>query len=190
MKKEIIKSIRQSIESIRSLEEQVDVLQKTAELAVSTIKSGGTIFITGNGGSAADAQHMAAELIGKLGMGIERKPLPAIALSTDTSIITAISNDFGFDRIFSKQIEALADKKDLLLAISTSGESRNIVEAVKVAKRKGMRVVLLMGSKDSILENMADIVIKIKGNNTPRIQEGHQATIHILCQLIESQFVK
>jgi D-sedoheptulose 7-phosphate isomerase len=153
------------------------------------VKAGGKILIFGNGGSAADAQHMAAEMVGR--MLIDRRPLPAIALTTDTSNITAIGNDFGYDVIFSKQVQALARKGDVVLAISTSGNSKNCVLAVEEAKRIGATVITLTGGSGGKLKAMGDVSINVSlGKNSSRIQESHIFAVHSLVDLLDRFFLE
>lgn len=156
---------------------------EAADLIVDCYKSGGKVLVFGNGGSAADSQHMAAELVVRFEK--ERKGLPCIALSTDTSIITAGSNDYGYKQVFSRQIEALGGEGDVAVAISTSGNSENVIEGVKAAKAKKMPVVLLSGRDGGKLSEMADTAIVVKTDNTARIQEVHETIIHALCKIVE-----
>ena len=142
--------------------------------------------LIGNGGSAADAQHIAGELIGRFKMN--RRPLPAVALTTDTSVITALANDFGYDTCFARQVEALADRGDVILAFSTSGNSKGILNAVKVARDRGGRLPLDLPGKDGgLLGSAADICLKIPSTNTPRIQECHITVGHIVCSIVEKE---
>lgn len=186
----VLASLDASVKAVDSLREQTDTLIAIADLAVSVLRGGGTIFFAGNGGSAADAQHAAAELVGRLGMGIDRKPLSAIALTTDTSAITAIANDFGFEEVFARQLSALGKSGDLLIAISTSGKSANILRAGEVVKELGFYTVVLTGPNESPLSELACHTIKIDGENTPRIQEGHAVALHIICELIETFLIE
>ncbi|MCV0400945.1 MAG: SIS domain-containing protein [Nitrosopumilus sp.] len=144
------------------------------------------ILIFGNGGSAADAQHMAAEFISRY--LLERLSLPAIALTTDTSILTSIGNDYDFDKIFSRQCESLVDDGDIVIAISTSGKSQNVILGIEEAKRKGAKIISLTGNNGGILNEMSDVCLEIPSDETPRIQEGHRIIIHIICELVESHF--
>ena len=148
-----------------------------------TIKKGGRILACGNGGSAADSQHLAAELVGRF--KTDRKPLPAIALTTDTSIITSIANDYGYDQIFARQVEAHGTKKDLLIIYTTSGNSQNVIEAAKTAKKIGMKTIGITGSGGGKLKRHADLLIAVLATSTPRIQEAHTTISHILCELVE-----
>jgi len=141
------------------------------------------LMICGNGGSAADAQHMAAEFVNRF--MLERPPLPAIALTTDTSVITSIGNDYSFDDIFSKQIKAIGLEGDVLLAISTSGNSRNVISAVKAARSLGIYTVLFTGGDGGRVRSLADMALVVKSNTTARIQEAHSLAGHIICQLVD-----
>lgn len=152
-------------------------------LLVETFERGGKMLVMGNGGSAADAQHFVAEIVGRFKM--ERRGLPAIALSTDTSILTAIGNDYGFDRIFSRQIEALAVAGDLIVGISTSGNSPNVLQALELAREKGCRTVGLLGKDGGTVKDACDLALIVSVNDTPRVQEGHITIIHIVCDLLE-----
>jgi D-sedoheptulose 7-phosphate isomerase len=149
------------------------------------IGSGGCIYICGNGGSAADAQHIAAELVGRFVR--ERKGLPAVALTTDTSNLTSIANDYGFEHIFRRQVEALVNKGDVLWAFSTSGTSKNVLAAAELAKEKGAAVLAFTGKKNSPLGKLSDACICVEGP-TAAVQEIHQVAYHILCDLVEEAF--
>lgn len=147
------------------------------------LKNHGKILICGNGGSAADAQHFAAELTGRYKM--ERRALGAIALSTDTSALTAIGNDYGFDYVFSRQVEALAQKGDVLFGISTSGNSQNVILAMQKARELGCKIIMLSGRDGGKMKDLSDVKIIIPSFDTPRIQEMHIFVIHSLCEMIE-----
>jgi len=164
----------------------VETLAAAAEAITKAIKQNGTVYICGNGGSAADAQHIAAELTGRFER--ERRPLPAVALTTDTSVITSIANDYGFENVFVKQVEALIGEGDILWAISTSGTSPNVVAAVESAKKKGALVLAFTGSSNSKLEQIADICFCANSESTARSQEIHQIAYHIICDLVEQNF--
>lgn len=157
-----------------------------AEVIIQSLKSGGKLLICGNGGSAADAQHIAAELVGRY--ETERRGLPAIALSTDTSILTAWANDYSYETVFSRQVESLGDAKDVLLSISTSGNSKNILAAAKAAKSKKMKVVSLTGKDGGQLKGLSDININVTSSKTARIQECHMISYHIICEMIDLAF--
>ena len=163
----------------------VEAIEKAAQLLIDCIAGGGCIYICGNGGSAADAQHIAAELVGRFVR--ERKGLPAAALTTDTSTLTSIGNDYGFEKIFSRQVEALLRPGDVLWAFSTSGTSKNVMAAAKLAKEKGGSVLAFTGKKGSPLEDMSDACICVEGP-TATVQEVHQVAYHIICDLVEEAF--
>ena len=172
------------INDTKRLEELLEV----AGVAASTIKAGHKIMLCGNGGSAADSQHIAAELIGRFEK--ERESMAAIALTTDTSALTAIGNDYGYDQVFSRQVEGLGQSGDLLIGISTSGNSKNVVKAMEVAQSKGIRTVALVGDKPgSAMQAIADYVLATPSTDTARIQECHILMMHTLCQLVESESV-
>ena len=163
-----------------------ETLAAIAETITAALQQDGTIYLCGNGGSAADAQHIAGELVGRFTR--ERKALAAVALSTDTSILTCIANDYSFEKVFARQTEALVRKGDILWAFSTSGTSANIIAAAKVAREKGARIITFTGRKDSELEQIADICFCADGESTARCQEIHQLAYHIICDLIERDF--
>jgi D-sedoheptulose 7-phosphate isomerase len=158
---------------------------RTARMIIESMRGGGKLLIFGNGGSAADAQHVAAELAFK--MGRERDALPALALTTDTSLLTAISNDRSFDFVFARQIQALGREGDIALAISTSGNSPNVVEAVKQARAMQIETIGLLGAGGGKVGAMVDLALIVPSDETPRIQEVHIAASHIICQLIEDE---
>lgn len=170
----------QSAQKIFSLTEQI---QQAASLLTQSLAQGRKILICGNGGSAADAQHFAAELTGRYKR--ERKGLAGIALSVDTSALTAIGNDYGFEFVFSRQVEALAQKGDVFFGISTSGNSANVLQAAKVARDIGCGIIGLSGRDGGKLNEICDINLIMPDNDTPRIQELHILVIHILCDIIE-----
>lgn len=162
-----------------------DKLEMASKLAVETLRNGNKILLCGNGGSAADAQHIAAELTGRY--KTERRGLPGIALTTDTSALTAIGNDYGYDRVFDRQVEALAQKGDLLIGISTSGNSKNVINALKVAKEMGCKTLGLTGRDGGAMNSLCDINLIIPSNDTPRIQEMHILFAHTICQIIDNE---
>ena len=167
----------------------VPAIAKAASLVVATLRRGGKVLSCGNGGSAADAQHFASELLGRF--EAERTALPAVALSTDTSTLTAIANDYGYEQVFARQVTALGNKGDLLLAISTSGNSGNVIAAVQAAHQKGMGVVALTGRKGGKIAAelaMSDIELRVPSDRTARIQEVHLLMIHGLCDVVEDAF--
>jgi D-sedoheptulose 7-phosphate isomerase len=158
--------------------------QSVADMFLEVIRNNGKILVCGNGGSAADSQHFATEWVCKY--KDDRRPLAAIALTVDTSAITAIGNDYGFDYIFSRQIEALGNVGDVLVAITTSGKSKNILEAIQAAKRKGIKVILLTGKSGGDLKNVVDVAIVVPSDETARIQEMHELVYHAWCEYVDS----
>ena len=179
-------SLEQHIEVFRAiLQSQTDVIEECAEIIYQTIAGGGKILLCGNGGSAADAQHIAAEFVGRYEN--ERRALPAIALTTDTSALTALANDYDFERIFARQVEALAKPVDCLIAISTSGNSPNVVSAVMEARRLGCKIVGLTGAKGKKLASLSDGCVLIRHERTARIQEAHITIGHIWCEIIDKK---
>ena len=167
----------------------VESIEKAAELLIESIKAGGKILWCGNGGSAADAQHLATELMGGMS-DHDRMPIPSIALTTDSSFITAWSNDTDFDSIFSRQVQGLGEEGDVLVGISTSGNSENIINALKQAKYKNLKTIAFAGKTGGSLDGIADITIKVPSDNTQRIQESHIMIGQILCSLIELSILK
>lgn len=170
----------------KTCDAHADTIMRMAQDVVNALSKGNKIIFFGNGGSAADSQHLAAEFVGRFQK--ERKALAAIALTTNTSILTALGNDYGFDLVFVKQIEALGASGDIAFAISTSGKSRNVIAAVKAAKKKGMRVLSLTGAGGGELAKISDGTVVVPSENTARVQEVHICIGHILCELVENQF--
>ena len=150
---------------------------------VETFSRGGKLLVMGNGGSAADAQHFVAEIVSRFKM--ERRGLPAIALSTDTSILTAIGNDYGFDKVFRRQVEALAAAGDVVVGISTSGNSPNVQQGLELAREMGCRTIGLLGKDGGSIKHCCDLALVVSSHDTPRVQEGHITIIHIVCDLLE-----
>ncbi len=161
-------------------------VEKLAAKITHSFKNGGKLLVFGNGGSAADAQHMAAEFVGRYIK--ERRALPAIALSVNTSALTAIGNDYGYEHTFARQVEALAAKGDVVVGISTSGNSPNVVLAINAARARGAFTAALVGAKACKLDGAADIVLKAPSDVTPRIQEMHILLIHAICEMVENEF--
>jgi D-sedoheptulose 7-phosphate isomerase len=170
-----------------SLVKNSENLIKAGEILVWALKNGNKVLICGNGGSAADAQHIAAELTGRYKK--ERISLPGIALSVDTSAITAIGNDYSFEEIFSRQLEGLGKNGDVLIVLSTSGNSENILRTISVAQKKWISTIGLLGKNGGKIAPMVDVAIIVPSDNTPRIQECHILLYHILCEYIDEQFV-
>ena len=164
----------------------LSLLFEIANECLNRLQTGNKLLFAGNGGSAADCQHMAGEYVSRF--LIERNGLPAIALTTDTSILTAIGNDYGYEMVFSRQIEALGRKGDLLFVYSTSGNSQNILKAVEIAKKMGISVVGMTGLNKGKLDTMCDFIFKTPSMRTPQIQEGHLIAGHAICALVEKQF--
>ena len=162
-----------------------DNIVGAVELCVESLRAGGKVMFAGNGGSAADAQHWAGELVSRF--YYDRPGLAAIALTTDSSILTAIGNDYGYDYTFARQVEALGRAGDVLVAISTSGNSPNVLRAAEAARARGMRVLAFTGRRGGALAPLADIAFRMPSDETPRIQEGHEFIGHLLCALIESE---
>ena len=191
MMKENIKN--QILESAKIKNEMVknglESIEKAAELLIGSINAGGKILWCGNGGSAADAQHLATELMGGMS-DHDRMPIPSIALTTDSSFITAWSNDTDFDSIFSRQVQGLGAEGDILIGISTSGNSENVINALKQAKYKNLKTIAFAGKTGGSLDGIADITIKVPSDNTQRIQESHIMIGQILCSLIELSILK
>ena len=181
----ISKSLQEHIEVAKKMTDFIPIIKSAANLCVDALNSGNKILICGNGGSAADSQHIAAELSGRFKN--ERRALAAVALTTDTSALTAIGNDYGFDYIFSRQVEAIGKRGDILIAISTSGNSKNVINAIKVARKIGIKVITLTGKGGGEMKSLGDINIVIPSNDTPRIQEMHIMVGHMICQIIDSQ---
>ena len=183
MKDIILNILQDSLETKeQAVKNNIDLIQKAADRLTECITSGHKILLFGNGGSAADAQHIAAEFVNRF--QIERQPLAALALTTDTSVITSIGNDYHFDEIFSKQILALGKKDDIAVGLSTSGNSKNVIQAIEAAKELDMFTIGLTGRGGRLAE-CADLVFKIESDTTARIQETHITLAHILCDLVE-----
>ncbi|MBI2612535.1 SIS domain-containing protein [Candidatus Kaiserbacteria bacterium] len=163
-------------------------VERAGALLLRALKAKKKVLVCGNGGSAADSQHFAAELVGRYKN--EREALPAIALTVDSSMLTSIGNDYGFEQIFSRQTEALGSKGDVLVAISTSGASRNVLEAISAARKKKMRVVVLTGEKGKALWRKVNVAIVVPSRETARIQEMHELIFHAWCEFIDANFLK
>lgn len=185
---EIKNTIRESSNIILSSENLSEKIEKAINEIIKCFSTGNKIIIFGNGGSAADAQHIVAEFIGRFQK--ERKSLPAIALTTDSSIITSLSNDYSYDIVFSRQCESLVLKGDVVIGISTSGNSKNVSEGIKTAKSLGAITIALLGGNGGIISNNVDIPIIVESTNTARIQEVHRVIYHIICGIVESESTK
>ncbi len=182
--------IRESLNGLATLAgrvaaEQADAIAAIADRYEATLRGGGTLFFAGNGGSAADAQHVATEYVVRY--QTNRPAMRAVALTTDTSLLTACANDMGFDEVFARQVEALAEPGDLLVLHSTSGESPNVIRAAQAAKARGVGVVALLGRSGGQLKDIADLVLVVPATETARIQELHLAIEHVICDLVEDR---
>ena len=182
---------QQLLESARIKEllaaERVDSIQKAADILIAAVHKGSRILLCGNGGSAADAQHIATELVSRL--RFERKAIPAIALTTNTSTITAIANDYDFAAVFVRQVEAFGRPGDVLIGISTSGNSKNVIQAVEFAGKNGMQTIALTGGTGGALTDLADVSIVVPSKSVMRIQESHITIGHILCDIVEQSII-
>ncbi len=187
----MIKIIEDELEAHkRTIEKTIEVMipqiEEASKIFLETLKKGNKVLLCGNGGSAADAQHIAAELTGRY--KTERRGLPGIALTTDTSALTAISNDYGYDRVFDRQVEALANEGDLLIGISTSGNSANIISALTLAKELGCATIGFSGRDGGAMNELCDVNLVVPSDDTPRIQEMHILIGHTICQIIDNEF--
>jgi D-sedoheptulose 7-phosphate isomerase len=186
-------SIRQALDIHKTMVAQferrdVEIVSAIADALVQAIRAGGTVYLCGNGGSAADAQHVAGELVGRF--RTERKGLPAVALSTDGPVLTSVANDYGYDHVFVRQVEALVRKGDVLWAFSTSGTSPNVIAAAKLARNEGAQVIAFTGRPQSELEALADLCLCAEAELTARSQEIHQLAYHLICDLVERSFTE
>ena len=176
------------LESAKIIQESISLSSKIQDAVVeiyNSLKDGKKIYLFGNGGSAADAQHIASELIGRY--KIERKSIPAVSFTTDTSILSSLANDYSFETIFSRQCESLVEKNDIVIAISTSGNSKNVVNGIIAAKMKGAKIIGLLGNNGGEIKNLVDIPIIVNSTSTDKIQEVHRVIYHIICELIEQK---
>ncbi len=188
MKNYIKDQIKKSYETKQNIYENEDLINKIEDVAqkcVALYRGNNKTILAGNGGSAADAQHIAAELVGRY--GFDRPSIPSLALTTDTSNLTAIGNDYGYDQVFSRQLEGMGQEGDIFIGISTSGNSVNIIKAFESAKKKGIFTVALTGRDGGAMAKMADIALVVPSDATPRIQESHILIGHIICDIIEKE---
>jgi len=184
VKESVVKLLKEGAElRLKMAESMLEDIMAAAEAIAGAFKAGRKLLLFGNGGSAADAQHIAAEFINRF--LIERPPLPAIALTTDTSVLTSIANDYGYDDIFSKQVKALGKKGDVALGITTSGSSANVLKALRVANKLGMTTIALTGEAGKAA-SLVDISLQVPSRSVPRIQEAHIVVGHILCELTDT----
>lgn len=186
-KKHIVEAIETHRKMLAEFQQGgIEIIAAAAEAITAALKQNGTVYLCGNGGSAADAQHIAGELVGRFRR--ERKALAAVALSTDTSILTSIANDYTYENVFARQVEALVGKGDILWAFSTSGTSANVIKAARTAQEKNAHVIAFTGATNSKLEQIADICFCADDDSTARSQEIHQLAYHIICDLVERSF--
>lgn len=184
MKQQIVNELKDSAKvKLQLADENADIIADIAKLMISSLRNGHKVLFCGNGGSAADAQHLSAELLGKFKMN--RKALPSLALNVNTSALTAVANDFGYDMTFERLIEGLGSEGDVLVGLSTSGKSTNVVRAMIKAHQIGMKTVAFVGNSPGTMGKEADICLMIPSDDTPRIQEAHITAGHIICGLIE-----
>ena len=184
----IEKTLEQSTKIITDLRDLSDEINKTANLIITAINKNRKIIIIGNGGSAADAQHIAAEFLGRY--KLKRKSIPAIALTSNSSTTTAIANDYDFSDIFSRQCESLVSKGDVVIGISTSGNSENVVKGLRTSKKNGGLTIGLLGNKGGKIKNIVDISLIVKATSIPRIQEAHRVIYHIICEIVEEEVAR
>ena len=183
---EIAHRLEESVRVKKAMaESMVGEIEQVVRFIVAAYKAGGKVVLFGNGGSAADAQHLASELVGRF--MLNRQALPAIALTTNTSTLTAVANDYGYEAVFSRQVEALVNEKDVVIAISTSGDSPSVIEAIKLAKVKGAKTIGLTGGDGGKLAGAANLALIVPSDSTPRIQEAHITIGHIVCELVERE---
>ncbi len=184
MKERIAELLNESLDvKKKTLETQIEVIESISRAIIKSLKAGGKVIIFGNGGSAADAQHLVGEFVGRF--KLERKALPAIALTTNTSTLTCVANDYSYDDIFARQIEGLAKKEDIAIGISTSGQANNVALGLVKAKEMGLKTIALTGGDGGKLAGISEINLIVPSSNTPRIQEIHITAIHIICELVE-----
>ncbi|HEC68776.1 MAG TPA: SIS domain-containing protein [Candidatus Omnitrophica bacterium] len=188
MKEKIKSLISSHIETTKELEKKIELIQSITSQIIKSLREGGKILICGNGGSASQAEHFSAELVGRFKK--ERFPLAALALTTNTAILTALGNDFGFEHIFSKQISALGNKKDTVIFLSTSGNSLNLIKAAEVSEELGIYTIGILGKGGGRLKEKVKLSLIVDSQEVPRIQEVHSLIIHIICELIEEELFK
>ncbi|MFX1258694.1 MAG: SIS domain-containing protein [Promethearchaeota archaeon] len=185
MENEIITILEESIKIKEDIKELAPLIREISEEIINAYKKKKKVVLFGNGGSAADAQHIAAEFVGKFYK--DRDPLPALAFHTNTSVVTATANDFGYDLVFERQVSSFVKEGDIVIGISTSGNSPNVIKGLEKAKQKGAITVGFTGQKENKIEKIADYCLKIPSTDTPRIQEGHITVGHIICYLVEKE---
>ncbi len=188
MENEIIDILKENIKIKEDLKSQSSLIIKISKTIIEAYKKGKKVVLFGNGGSAADAQHISTEFVGKF--YIERESLPALALTTNTSSITATANDFGYDKVFERQVSSLVNDGDIVIGISTSGNSPNVIMGLEKAKEKGAITIGFTGQKENKIEKITNYCLKVPSTDTPRIQEGHITVGHIICYLVEKELFK
>ena len=188
MKEKIKEYLRDVSSNFKNLEVETDRIEEAAKIIIKALENKNKVIFCGNGGSAADSQHLSAELMGRY--KIDREPLPAMSLTVDTSAITAIGNDYGFDEVFSRQLKGIGNKGDILYATSTSGKSRNVIKAIEEAKKIGIITISVTGKNSTTMTEMADLAIKVPSDQTNYIQEMHIAVGQLICGIVEEYFFK
>lgn len=184
---EILKSFDECISTLQETKKSIEIIKNIVDDITNCFKDGHKVIIFGNGGSAADSQHFAAEFIGRF--CAERKSLPAISLTTDSSNLTAIGNDYSFDDVFARQCESLVMEGDIIIGISTSGKSKNVIKALQISKSKGGKTIGILGNDGGEIKNIVNTAIVVSSKSTPRIQESHRLILHIICEMVEKQFI-
>ena len=182
------RTINDSVRTLKSLKDVEPQLSRAADLIDQCLRAGNKLLVCGNGGSAADASHFATELVVRFAN--DRRPLPAICLASDSGILTAAANDYGFDEIFARQVVALAQSGDVLICLTTSGESKNLIRALEEAKARKLKTIAFLGRDGGSTIGIADLDLLVKSDSTARVQEAHQLLLHVLCEIIESRLEK
>ena len=182
------RTINDSVRTLKSLKDVEPQLSRAADLIDQSLRAGNKLLVCGNGGSAADASHFATELVVRFAN--DRRPLPAICLASDSGILTAAANDYGFDEIFARQVAAFAQPGDVLICLTTSGKSKNLIRALEEAKARGLKTIAFLGRDGGSTIGIADLDLLVKSDSTARVQEAHQLLLHLLCEIIESRLDK
>ncbi len=182
------RTINDSVRTLKSLKNVEPQLSRAADLIDQSLRAGNKLLVCGNGGSAADASHFATELVVRFAN--DRRPLPAICLASDSGILTAAANDYGFDEIFARQVAAFAQPGDVLICLTTSGKSKNLIRALEEAKARGLKTIAFLGRDGGSTIGIADLDLLVKIDSTARVQEAHQLLLHVLCEIIESRLDK
>lgn len=187
MKEWMLEEVAEKVQLMQDIQTSgyLDAVEESGKRLTEIIKQGGKILLAGNGGSAADAQHFAGEIVGRF--LIERDSIPAMSLCVDPSVMTCIGNDYGYDKVFSRQVQGLGNSGDAFIGISTSGNSENIIQAIEEARKKEMLVIGFLGKDGGKIKDLCDIALVVPSGHTPRIQEIHTFTVHLLCEMIEKE---